>query len=583
MVASYPRVPRFVVLVFALAAAGLATTGIFTGFTGWIAEQLRWPLSLTVVLPYATVLALLYARAPARAYALAMGTAIVALLSVGLFAGVLTLFAPLTFGNRAQLRFIIFLDAFVVTQLPLLAAAIAGWRGTRRDARPVSALPIGFAAPLALALAVAFGLQAFQHYHQRRRDNALANEAALGEALRSLDACLHDDAARNGGFPSTLTAAARHDPRCRAQTTGYHLAYLPGLPSHGRIGVYQLCATPQAFKHSGWSTAVGDEAGLGSQVAPQDDANRPFTCSEAWGSEPVRMVKQCLVEYASRNKHYPETLELVGPQGTRCIDPGPAGRLQFDGDVLATPFSMVRYAGWATGYELRGEGTAGQWQVNLMLDETGAVHAARDREARRDDPPADELARQLDEREAVRLRERELLGRRCDAQEAAACLELAAREADRGRPDAADSAWARACALGSPTGCLLSVRASDPPLFTTASSLDFDCRAERAKACKLLAALARDHAACQTGDPAGCFGVAVRLGRQGHTEAANVLWERGCRQGHAASCYFWKVRDAHYAGALALQEKCDAGERAACRDLARRVAGPLPETHPFGP
>ena len=149
------NVAGMMIVSLSILAMALAFAGVIIGFRQPPASTFGAAILPAVWLPYALVLWWSYRRQAARAAALAGGTALVAFLSLALFAGVLTLLLGLAMGNQDQVNFVLLLDAFVLLQLPL---AVAGWRAWRRvpaAERPGGCWTVGLGLPLLVAAGVA--------------------------------------------------------------------------------------------------------------------------------------------------------------------------------------------------------------------------------------------------------------------------------------------------------------------------------------------------------------------------------------------------------------------------------------------
>ncbi len=573
-------------------AMGLALAGVILGFQRPPASTLGVAILPAVMLPYALVLWWTVRRQTARAAALAFGSALVAFLSLVLYAGVFTLFLGFAMGNKDQIYFALLLDAFVLVQLPLAATALRSWRRVPVGERPRGSWLVGLGLPALVAAGVSAAFIGTQARQASRTETIYRNEQSAREAMQAVAACLKRHADSRGGYPDTLETLVAEgclDPAvAEGRLAAHRLRYSPGAPdAAGRIRLYGLCAEVQAgdFLERAWRTYVTDERGEMLQFEPREGMPRGPTCGEAWEGRLIDRVRYCVVEHAGRFplKGYPSTLDALGVQpGTGCLAPSLLSdvRVERGGAVASLGRQRVAYRagpadaqGRIAAFEIHGEHElGGRWKVQVMTDERGEWHAAEGRPASREDPASDKLETRLAAIEAERKEVREEEMRRCEAGNARRCRALGEASYDAKRDSEAFSAWQQGCAHGDGVSCLLTRREEDFTLFSLALGLGRDCTGKEENACEWREKLGRDHLACQRGEAAGCSGLAVRLGRRGETYHANKLWEKGCAGGHRESCYLLKARDFEYKGALQLKDLCDAGRRDACGEFERRMA-----------
>lgn len=575
--------------VLTLVAMALAAAGIISGFSRQPLGEIGAAVLVAVELPYALVLWWSLRRQTARAAALAFGAALVAFLSLALFAGVFTLFLGFAMGNRDQISFTLLLDAFVLIQLPL---GIVAWRSFRRvpaAQRPRGCWTVGFGVPLLVAGGVLAVYNGVKFGMDRRLDTIYRNEQAAREAMEAAAACLKRHAERYGGYPADLRELGSRGDGClndkvvAGELPSHRLSYSPGIPgAAGHIVLYGLCAAVTGFRETAWRTYVADETGEMQQFEPR---TRGPTCGEAWaGDRLVEHLKYCVVDHAARfpRKGYPATLDVIGSHpGTGCLAPSELANLRFPVQGVVT--SGERRASYRAGpadaqgriatFEISGEQLlAGRWRVKVMIDETGRWHAAEDREPTRDDPPPAEYEKALQAREVAREAARAAARQRCEAGDARLCRDLGATSYDARHDDEAFAFWRAGCDKGDGVSCLLAMNQTDFRLFLLANTLRNDCLREEAGACEQLERLGRDQLVCQRGEPAGCSWLAVRLAQRGETFEANKIWEKGCGAGHRESCYLLKARDFEYKAALQLKDLCGKGQRDACREFEQRMA-----------
>lgn len=573
-------------------AMGLAIAGVILGFQRPPASTLGVAILPAVMLPYALVLWWSFRRQAARAAAMAFGSALVAFLSLILYAGVLTLFLGFAMGNKDQIYLTLLLDAFVLVQLPLGAAALLSWRRVPAAERPKGCWLVGLGLPVLVAAGVAAAFIGTRAGLESRTETIYRNEQAARDAMAAASACLKKHAEKQGGYPLTLDALVADGCLDAGLAAGrlpaHRLCYSPGVPDDGgRIRLFGLCAEVVAedYLKRAWRTYVADETGNMRQVEPREGMTRGPSCGEAWEDKFIERVRYCVVDHAARfpQKGYPATLDAVGVQpGTGCLAPSLLSdvRVERGGATASLGRQRVAYRalpadaqGRIAAFEIHGEQeVGGRWTVQVMTDERGEWHAAEGRPASRDDPSSGKLDTRLAAVETERKAAREEAMRRCVSGDVRLCRTLGDDNYDAGRDSEAFAAWRQGCALGDGVSCLLTRREEDFPLFSLALGLGRDCAGKEENACEWREKLGRDHLACQHGEAAGCSGLAVRLGRRGETYHANKLWEKGCAGGHRESCYLLKARDFEYKGALQLRDLCDAGRRDACGEFERRMA-----------
>lgn len=582
---------RILVPVLSLMAMLVAVLGVATGFRRPPVTELGLLILVPVLAPYAAILWLSARGQTARACSLAAGTAVFAFLFLALFAGVSTLFLGFAMGNWDQIAFVLLLDAFVLVQIPL---GIAAWRA-RRGLPPEQRAPVGWGFGLGFPLAAAIGAAAlfvgFKQHDENRVNRVLQNESAAREALERIAACLQ--ARRDQGFPTSLDGLVR-DGCIDAATAagalpGHRLAYLPGLPdAGGRIRVYGLCAELVPVRTTGWRTYVADEAGAGPYLHPREGQVEPVSCAQAWQEDLLRRVKQCALDHAvgHPDRGYPASLDdLRAGQGTGCLVPAAGERLSVAdaarvilGDRSADYRPGDRDAsGRVAAFEIRGEALLGERRVNVMLDETGAVHAAEGRPATRGDAAPPELERRFQARKAEREQARARDLARCEAGEARLCRELGDSGLRDDRMGEADRAWTLGCEKGDGVSCLLAERNRRHEIFLSARILAMDCADGKPEPCRWLERMGQAHLACEKGDPAACPRVALRLGRRGEHDRANEIWGKACAAGNRESCYLLRVRDFEYKAAMELKDLCDDGKREACAEFTQQQEAFLAE------
>ena len=120
---------RFFVRAFSFLAIVIAVVGAFVGFSRPPVHHLRVPVRLVFALPFAAVIGLhRVQRLRGYAYTIAAGSALVVVLTCGLYAALLLVFIGFTMGNKNQLAIALAAPAYVLTQIPLALAALEAWR-----------------------------------------------------------------------------------------------------------------------------------------------------------------------------------------------------------------------------------------------------------------------------------------------------------------------------------------------------------------------------------------------------------------------------------------------------------------------
>jgi hypothetical protein len=576
------------VLVMALSFAAMlvAFAGLAIGIPKGLASEALLPVMLAAAVPYALILVFAFTGARHRAYALAIGAASVAFICLILFAAVFTIFLGFAMGNKDQIAFVLLLDVFVVIQLPLGVAAWKARRALASQVRSRGDWGIGWALPLVVAASVAAWITGVQDHSAKRINSIYRNEDAARQALERVSACLKLRAANDAGFPASLDAVGPGGTKCLDAGTaagklgGHRLSYWAGAPdASGKVRLYSLCAEATDYRQSAWRTYVSDESSAALFLEPHEAMRDPYTCSQAWMRDPVRRVKHCLVAYASRHGGYPRALDEVGSGTTGCLAPSPLESTRISPAGFHASDTVVGYRpgtpdaqGRITAFELHGPGFVPPHRFNVMIDETGATYAAKGRDAARGDPAPAAFAIQLEGQQATAMQERERLWKACDGGAAEVCTRLGLSVIDGESWGSADQYWRRGCEHGSAMSCVLATRQSDFDVFILARDGQRDCDAGKPEGCERIKKLARDYRACNGAEPDGCHGLARRIARAGNTHKANTYWDKGCKAGHAESCYFLSVRDFVYVNAMKLADACDAGGSAQCTELKRQVA-----------
>lgn len=578
---------HFLVVAFALIAIGIAVAGAFLGFVRPTTLPLRIPVLVAFGLPYAAILALYFnRRLRGYAFTLAAGSAAVAILTLGLFAGVLLVFIGFTMGNKDQLAVALALPAYVLVQIPLGLAALAAWRKLPATERPARAWAIGIALPVAYA-ALGFGSYYWYEYqHKAASRQAAANDAAAAVSVKRAVECLASHRESHGGsFPGSFDAVQPClGGDARSVFAGYRVSYVPALPdSRGRVGIYSLCAEAEKVGRTGWHTYVADEEGSGSVYAFDYESLKAPSCGGAWfHAQLLRRVKHCVVAYAAKNPRegYPASLLQLGDHGDRCLTEA--------GDVRGLDAVSVGAFDFAVGYrpgpaesdgrvlrfELSTAVRKGNASYTVMIDETGARYASAEGWAKRGDPTPEAVLERIAARERETREEIDALAQRCEQASAADCALLGFRQYRDEKSDArALEAWRRACELRNREGCLFVLsKEKDFDVFGFALSDKSDCVKGEAAGCKRLAKLVAHFDGCtRDAAPADCAEIAYRYARGGNTHRANQIWDAACDKRHKESCLLARTRDFDYIRVFKLKDRCVTGEDAACTELAKLV------------
>lgn len=576
---------RTLVIGLTLASMLTAIAGLAIGFDKGHSTVVQLLLMLATAVPYVAILLFAYTGAWPRAYSLAMGTATVAFLGLILFAGILTLFAGFAMGNKGQLAFVLLLDVFVALQLILGLAARSARQALPAEQRLPGGWQTGWALPLVIAVGIAAGIKGVDTYHRSSIDNIYRNEDAARQALDRVATCLKQRVENGSGIPASLAALGPAGTKCLDERTaagtlpGHRLLYWFGAPdSMGKVRLFSLCAEVSNYPKSAWRTYVADESSKATYVEVQEKMRDPYTCSQAWMGDPLRRAKHCIVAYAAKNGSYPRTLEEVGSGATSCLAPSPlddtrithSGFKTKDADVSYRP-AAADAQGRITAFELHGTQTMYPHRFNIMIDETGAAHAANERDAARNDVAPAEFVKLTEVQQAETKKERELLWTQCDNGGADVCVKLALSEKGGPASSSAEKFWKKGCEHGSELSCVFSARQSDPEVFYLARNDQEDCDAGKPEGCERIKKLARDYRGCNGNEPDGCHGLARRVAR-GNTQKANAYWDKGCKAGHAESCFFLKIRDFVYINAMNLADACEAGGATQCAALKQQIS-----------
>lgn len=578
---------HFLVVASSLIAIAIAVVGAFLGFVRPTTLPLRLPVLVVFGLPSAAILALFFnRRLRGYAFTLAAGSAAVAILTLGVLAGVLLVFIGFTMGNKDQLAVALALPAYVLVQVPLGLAALAAWRKLPAAERPARAWAIGIALPVAYA-ALGFGSYYWYEYqHNVTSREAATNDAAAAVAIKRAVECLASDREAHGGsFPESIDAVRSClGGDARSVFAGYRVSYVPALPdSNGRVGIYSLCAEAEKVGSTGWHTYVADEEGSGSAYAFDYESLKAPSCGGAWfHAQLLRRVKHCVVAYAAKNPRegYPASLLQLGDQGNRCLTEA--------GDVRGLDAVSVGAFDFAVGYrpgpaesdgrvlrfELSTVVRGGKASYTVMIDETGARYASAEGSAKRGDPTPEQVLERLAARARETRTELAALAERCEQASAADCALLGYRLWDETSNYArALEAWRKACELKDHEGCLFVLsKAKDNDVFVFALSDKRDCVRGDAVACKRLARLVAHFEGCNREErPADCAEIAYRYARSGNTHRANQIWDSACDKRHKESCLLAKTRDFDYIKVFELKDRCVTGEDVACTELAKRV------------
>jgi hypothetical protein len=574
----------FLVVAFSLVAIAMAVAGAYLGFVRPTTLPLRIPVLVLFGLPYAAILALYFNRRfRGYAFTLAAGSAVVAILSLGLFAGMLFLFIGFTMGNKDQLAVALALPAYVLAQIPLGLAAIAAWRKLPAAERPSRAWTVGIVLPVIYAVLGFVSYQWYGYHREASSQQAAANDSAAAVAINRAVACLASNRAAHGGsFPASFDVVAS----ClvgdaHSVFAGYRVSYIPALPdSNGRVGLYSLCAEAEKVGTTGWHTYVADEQGAGSAYAFDYESLNAPSCGGAWGGDLLRRVKHCVIAYASNHPRegYPASLLQLGNQGNDCLTDAGALRgldavsvAAFDSGVSYQP-GPIESDGRVLRFELSTTERKGNESFNVMIDETGTRYASATGRAQRGDPAPEVVQEQIEANARETRAALDALQQRCDKASAADCALLGFRQYWDERKDApALEAWRKACELKDREACMfLLSREKDNSVFGFALSDKGDCVRGDAVGCKRLASLVAHFEGCdRDARPADCAEIAYRYARAGDTSRANQIWEAACDKRHQESCLLGKTRDFDYIRVFKLKDRCVTGEDAACSELAK--------------
>jgi hypothetical protein len=395
--------------------------------------------------------------------------------------------------TREQVTAVLVSAGFVVVQVLLLGAALAVHRGLRAEERVGGAWAAGIAAPMMYAF-LWFGVaRGTTLMTEQRRRGAQESERAEREAMRTLRDCLlrHADTHPEQGFPATLDALGPAGAACRAADRAggderYRVTYLPGIAdAQGVVRLFSLCAEPRRYGSTGYTTFVVDESGTSAESYPTDARDEAaLGCAAAWHAQGgmLRAVKHCLVRHAARDPAhgYPATLAPLATDGClaleslRVADDGASSFWSWDEAYLYVP-GPADGDGRIRTFELRQRSRSGA--RSTLIDETGAVHVAEEREATRADPPPEvgeerrcraagdghaclTLAWKLETGQGVRAdpaRALELYELACGRDDVQACLgggSLFERvPALAAAPQRRLALFERACTLGDVNGC----------------------------------------------------------------------------------------------------------------------------------
>lgn len=577
---------RFFVLALSLLAIAIAVIGAFVGFSLPANHHLRVPVMLAFALPFAGVIVLhRVPRLRSYAYPIAAGSALVVVLTCGVFAGVLLLFIGFTMGNKDQLAFALAAPAYVLTQIPLAIAAIVAWRKLPTEERPRNAWGIGIGVPMAYALLVLGAGALYSAHLEQSSVGAIANDTAAAAATRKAVDCLaaYRDV-HGGGFPATLDAVAGCLGDARSAFAGYKVAYVPGLPDErGRVLIYSLCAQAEEIARTGWHTFVADEAGVGAAYEFDTESRKTPGCGFAWQRDLLRRVKHCVLTYAALNPRqgYPATLTPLGTSGNRCLADG--GDLRGLDDVSVTAFdSVVLYQPGPPGdgaritrFEMRTKVRTGRDSYQVMVDETGARYANAEGEAKRGDAPPAEVQERLSALARAKQAQAESLSQRCEERVAADCAQLGFLQySELNNYSRGLEAWHKACTLKDREGCFFVLsKEKDMALFGYGLSDKRDCSRGEPARCKRLAYIVAHFEGCsRDAQPADCAEIAYLFARGGNSPRANELWNAACDKRHKESCLLAKSRDFDYVRIFKLKDACITGDDGACAELAKRVA-----------
>jgi len=574
---------HFLVVAFSLIAIAIAVVGAFLGFARPTTLPLRLPVLVVFSLPYAAILALFFSgRLRGYAFTLAAGSAATAILTLGLFAGVLLVFIGFTMGNKDQLAVALALPAYVLVQVPLGIAALAAWWKLPAAERPARAWAIGIALPVVYAALGFAGYFGYLYQHKLTLQQAAANDSAAALAIKRAADCLasHRDA-HAGSFPGSLDAVGPClGGDARSVFAGYRVSYIPALPDdRGRVGVYSLCAEAQGVGKTGWHTYVADEQGSARALEFDTERLSAPSCGGAWGSDLLRGVKHCVVAYAAKNPRegYPASLLQLSDQGNRCLRQA-EGLRHLDANSASTHESVVGYrpgaaeGGRVVRFELSTMLGKGKASYKVMIDETGARYASEHDWAKRGDPAPEEVLEQIAARARETRVEIDALAQRCEQASAADCALLGFRrylDEKSGAPGL--EAWRKACELKDREACMFVLsKEKDNEVFGFALSDKSNCVKGEAVGCRRLARLVAHFEGChREARPADCAEIAYRYARGGDTRRANQIWLAACDKRHKESCLLGKTRDFEYIRIFKLKDRCVEGEDAACTELAK--------------
>jgi len=365
------------------------------------AGRIALGLIASIALPYVLALLVLGVGRRARGLALAGGTALVALVPIAPFVGVMLLFIGFS-TTRAQVTAVLVSAGFVIVQLLLLGAAIVAHRGLADQERVGGAWAVGIAAPMMYAF-LWFGVaRGTTLMTERRRTGSQQSEHAARDAVRAIRGCLgrYADAHPERGFPATLAELGSMGSACLpedlvSEERGYRVTYLPGVAdARGVVHLFSLCAEPLRYASTGYTTFVVDESGMGADAYPTGSTDESaVSCPAAWRTQSgaLRAVKHCLLRYAARDPAhgYPATLAPLADDGCLVLEGlhvSDGGRSFFwsNDDGYAYDPGPADDDGRIRSFELSQASRSGSRSV--LIDETGAVHEAEARAATRQDP-----------------------------------------------------------------------------------------------------------------------------------------------------------------------------------------------------
>jgi len=358
-------------------------------------------LIASIVVPYVLALIVLAVGRRARGIALAGGTALVALVPITPFVGVTLLFIGFS-TTREQVTAVLVAAGFVIVQLILLGAAIAAHRALPGEERVGGAWAVGIAAPMMYAFLWLGAARGTTLMTKQRRKGSQESEHAARQAVRTIRGCLvrYADAHPARGFPAALADVGPAGSACLSEDLGseergYRVTYLPGVTdARGVVHLFSLCAEPLRYARTGCTTFTADENGDGVEAYPTGSKDEAaVSCPAAWRLQAgmLRAVKHCLLQYAARSPAhgYPATLTPLAADGCLVLE----GLHVSDGGRSSFWTGDDRYSydpgpaddnGLIRMFELRQASRSGSRSV--LIDETGAVHEAEEREATREDP-----------------------------------------------------------------------------------------------------------------------------------------------------------------------------------------------------